>query len=530
MKNTTLSLASVHEPVLDIFTFIHNNPYAAQKILTSSLEYEGFLSKKKLVNIPFFLLKDTKLTHFDYGNFISLKGTVVKIGLTKYKDIKTIKTCNSCSTKNEIESVTCKDCGDNNLSKSNDLNEIQSHQIIKIQELENEQMHYTECLMSVNLCENIKIGQKILVSGIVVLNKRNANKNDMQNLRYCLKVLDVKKENKQIDFIYTSINKYLCVKEKRKHLINMFCTEIYGMHDAKLGLILSMVGQIRTKMRMNSHILLVGETGTGKSTLLRFCSKLITPSRYINGIGTSEVGLTACAIKEDGEWSLDTGALIVTDGGLCCIDNVNMLEQNEKNGLLEAMEQQTVSVAKAGINAKFQACCTVIGSVTPKDAYKRINIDNLGVSKPLLSRFDLILHLIDLNENNEEIADKILKNKPEKLNQKLKEYLEYIKMNVIEEECEVKQILYNYCKLKQELAKKGQDTNFCRMLEGLLRLTIAHGKINLNSKITKEDAYVAILLYETSLKSSRIIEFDAQKVFVDACYFLDVVERYEKIM
>ncbi|KAM0685685.1 hypothetical protein COBT_003101 [Conglomerata obtusa] len=364
--------------------------------------------------------------------------------------------------------------------------------------------------------------------------------------------------------------------------------------------------------RFESHVLLVGGTGTGKSTLLRQCLSL-TPSRFINGITTSEVGLTACAVKEDGEWSLDTGALIATDKGVCCIDSINELNIGEKNSLLEAMEQQTISVSKAGIQAKFKTSSTIIGSVTTKNEIlntnkinelentceikkrKKIEIKNnvfnlpvygnsikkydfnLNLSKPLLSRFDLIFYLEDdKRKNNFEIADIILddnfnKRKFEKKNIKQKNcdykicatkcinnnltknsnidayskeqtikinkvnknektlasFLSSVRNRNSEISTECKNILLKYTRLKMERSGK-EDLNSCRMLEGLMRLTISNGKIFGRHVTQKEDAYTAIFLYEVSIKGEKIIEFDKEIIFIDKEYFMRVANELEK--
>ncbi|KAM0675498.1 DNA helicase mcm9 [Gurleya vavrai] len=360
--------------------------------------------------------------------------------------------------------------------------------------------------------------------------KDSVKKVDFNNLKYCLKVLDVKLEKEISVDDYTFFNKFSTLVNKRKFLIENFCSRIIGFNEVKLGLILGMVANKKVKERSNSHILLIGPSFTGKTTFLKYVCRIMSPSRFVNGVGTSEVGLTACAVKEDGEWSLDTGALIATDGGACCIDGINYLDIKEKNGLLEAMEQQTISVAKAGINAKFKTCCTIIGSATINESFENY-FDELGMSKPLLSRFDLIFYLKDNKSriNSMRIADEILNGKQKENLEELKNYLKSVKENLIEENDEAKEILIVYCKVKIEKTKGKEDFNTCRMLEGLFRLAKAHCKISCRNLLSEEDAFVSILLYESSVKGTKIVDFDTQHVFTNEMYFKEVVQSYKMI-
>jgi len=215
------------------------------------------------------------------------------------------------------------------------------------------------------------------------------------------------------------ISKDPAIYEKMRESI---APTIYGLDIEKDALVLQLFGGIAKEMpdgthtRGDIHTLLVGDPGTAKSQMLSYMAKLAPRSVYASGKASSAAGLTAAAVRDEfgeGQWTLEAGALVLADKGLACIDEIDKMEETDRSSLHQAMEQQEISVAKAGINATLKSRCAVLAAANPKlgrfDEFIPIH-EQINMPPALLSRFDLIFSILDKpnRKTDTELADHIL--------------------------------------------------------------------------------------------------------------------------
>ncbi|MCK4476643.1 MAG: minichromosome maintenance protein MCM, partial [Methanophagales archaeon] len=199
-------------------------------------------------------------------------------------------------------------------------------------------------------------------------------------------------------------------------LIRSIAPSIYGYEEIKEAMVLQLFAGIpkelpdETRVRGDIHLLLVGDPGVAKSQLLTYLVKLAPRGLYTGGKSSTSAGLTAAAVRDEfgeGRWTLEAGALVLADKGIAAVDEIDKMKKEDRDALHEAMEQQTVSIAKAGIMARLNARCSLLAAANPKygrfDKYTAI-AEQINMPPTLLSRFDLIFTMMD--RPNEEMDTK----------------------------------------------------------------------------------------------------------------------------
>ncbi|MCX8163200.1 MAG: minichromosome maintenance protein MCM [Candidatus Micrarchaeota archaeon] len=296
---------------------------------------------------------------------------------------------------------------------------------------------------------------------------------------------------------------------------------IYGHDEVKLAIVLQMFGGTKGKtlpggvpIRDDIHILLIGDPGSAKSRMLQYAKELVPKGIYVSGKSATGAGLTATAEKDElgeGGWTLKAGALVLANGGLACIDEFDKMTEDERSAMHEAMETQTISVAKAGIVATFRTKCAILAAANPKYGRfdpNRLPAEQFNLTPTILSRFDLIFAIYDVLDKvrDSEMADAILSAHREKYKQETKaqeedreiirKYIAYMRKNIfpkLSEEASEK-IKQYYIELRERGQKQGAVPITPRQIEGIIRLTEASAKVRGSNIATAEDAQRAINL------------------------------------
>ncbi|MFH0889983.1 MAG: minichromosome maintenance protein MCM [Candidatus Aenigmatarchaeota archaeon] len=322
-------------------------------------------------------------------------------------------------------------------------------------------------------------------------------------------------------------------------IIDSVATSMYGLREIKEAIAYQLFSGVPhimkdgTRIRGDIHILLIGEPSTGKSQLLKLVSKLANRGKYVSGKGVTSVGLTAAVIKDEqfsGGWVLEAGAIVLANKGVCNIDEFEKMSESDQIALHEALEQQTVSIAKASIMATLPAQTSVLAAANPKfgrfDFMKGI-AEQITVPETLLSRFDLKFALFDVPdvEKDAKLAEHIMKSRtmddyegarPVIEPMMLRKYVAYARKNCMPKfTAEVGELIKKfYIDTRAKYVQRGPVSITPRQYEALLRLTEASAKIRLSPVVTEEDAHRAIKLLQTSLqqlgldKDTGLIDID----------------------
>ncbi|CAN0881363.1 Probable DNA helicase MCM8, partial [Linum grandiflorum] len=435
---------------------------------TNFLE-DGMTINIRLYNHPesMIALKNLKAAYID--KLVSIRGTVVKVSTVRPLVVQMNFECEKCKSNilrvfpdgkfsppyicnfNGCKSKTFKPLRSS--AKAIDFQKIRwvYNELLRSQDHEEGRVPRTvECELTEDLVDACIPGDVVTVTGIIRTIDNHADigggksKGKSQGLYYLyIEVVSMKNSKSQSTsdelqdsvsnaratelsdlFSFSSKDLEFVVKCSEEYgsdifrqLLHSICPSIFGHELVKAGITLSLFGGVRkhtmdqnkVPVRGDIHVIIVGDPGLGKSQLLQAAAAVSPRGIYVCGNATTNAGLTVAVVKDSmtNDYSFEAGAMVLADSGLCCIDEFDKMSA-EHQALLEAMEQQCVSVAKAGLLASLSARTSVLAAANPVGGHynraKTVN-ENLRMSAALLTRFDLVFILLD---KHDEVLDKRL--------------------------------------------------------------------------------------------------------------------------
>src|SRR5213594_52256 len=305
-----------------------------------------------------------------------------------------------------------------------------------------------------------------------------------------------------------------------RNLVSSLAPSIYGYDDIKEGVLYLLFGGVPKHMpdginiRGDSNTLIIGDPGTAKSQLLQYVARIAPRGLYTSGRGTTAAGLTAAVLREKtGGMILEAGALVLADKGVACIDEQDKMRPDDRVAIHEALEQQTVSVAKGGIVATLNARAAVLAAANPAlgryEPHRNVS-ENINLPVTILSRLDLIFILKDMPEQEADsrMSEHILALHRSKVSPEaapfapdfLRKYISFAKRisPVLTPEA-VTELRDFYLKMRSKGGEEAAVAITPRQLEALVRISEARARAFLRENVTVEDAKSAIRIMTVSL-------------------------------
>ena len=536
--------------------------------------YLGYNPGAKYNQMPDFQLQLVSEEHPRYlrelksnqiGQIVHISGIIISAGSIQIKAKNVIMKCGSCKTEKkedvekglngfylpaycDINKNTGDKCAPNPFVVLSEESEYIDMQVLKIQESP-ENLPTGEIPRTYRiLCERFLVdqmipGNRVGITGVYTLIENRTIKSTastkMQKMPY-IYVLGFQIDSmssRKINPIFSEeqkdmFNKMAKSKNIYETISKSIAPNILGHPDIKKSIACMLFGGSskclpdNTKLRGDINILLYGDPSTAKSQFLKYVHQVAPISVYTSGKGSSAAGLTVAIIKDptSRDFQLEGGAFILADGGVVCIDEFDKMRPQDRVAIHEAMEQQTISVAKAGITTVLNSRTSIIAAANPifgtYQENKRIS-DQIDLQTTILSRFDCIFIVRDLKnkEMDRKMVDHILnmhasngrktsKDSPHQINE-LKNYIAYARNNCSPrlDERSAKLLQDIYVKQRDEIRKdetrgKNKIPLTVRQLEAIIRISESIAKMRLSKVVTKEDVYEARRLFEVSSLSA----------------------------
>lgn len=556
--------AYTHTPLLDK---IHGVLDAGKSIINKNSKN---LLSIRLDNVPYTaLLKDLDTEHI--GQFISIVAMVKNITPIKARIKNAMFECRSCcrlvksEQQEEVvisEPGICRECGGRSFRLLPEQSEFIDYRYVKLEEpLELRKFGATREFMAymegdlAGPQQTIKPGDVVDVTGYfdVIYEEK------LKEWKFLLKIHNITPQNSSFEDVDLSDADVEIIKDlsKKEDIFEMFINSIspsiHGYYDVKAGIVLQLFegnkpdGDSIDSDRWVIHILLIGDPGIGKSKMIREVASMAPKGINVSGTGSTEVGLTASAVKDEltGKWAMEAGAIVLADSGILCIDEFDKLSKKTMKSLNEPMEQLSVTTAKAGLVQTMSSRTSILAAANPKyskfNTYKGVK-EQIDIPESTLSRFDLIYAMEDTIETNKdkELANKILshnlkEDKTERLSpETLKKYIAYAKSEIKPElsEAAKAKIVDFYVSTRQAAAENPDSKPITpRDLEAISRLSIARAKVELRDFVNEKDAEDAIEIFRKALKTIGLEPDTAGEVRgVKSSNEINIVLKAEKII
>jgi len=527
---------------------LHENENTKNVKLTD-IYFARFYNMKAYCQIP---LREIRAAHV--ATMISVSGIIIRSTKPLPEVMVASFQCAICDADHEVEQFTddliypsiCNVGGCKNTKKSEfRLLEKKTKwvdwQQIRIQERMEESKssaipRHLDCILTDDIVDKFRPGERVTLTGQLRAIMEKKQGSTARIMQYQLVVNHIESEVADPEQLEITDEDEKIIKDLAKEkdiherIPRSIAPEIKGMEHVKEGFGLALFGGVTKtmksghRMRGDIHEFVAGDPSTGKSQILAATIRLLPGSYKASGQGSTAAGLTAAVLKDEftGNMTLEAGALVLADGHICGIDEFDKMKLADQTVIHEQMEQQTISINKAGISAQLNARTTILALSNPKLGRYDKNLtitENIKLSPPLLTRFDLLFIVTD--EPNEkidaEIADQIVAlhmNEEDLTDEEKKSIVAPIEPSLLRKyiqyarrECfpkiprEIKSIISEYyVKARKKINPNDPIGMVARSLEGILRMCQARAKQALRDKVTEEDVQAVFKLYEESMK------------------------------
>jgi len=560
---------------LSIIEEPENNTQAANQalgLLLSELGRPRIVAFVRIIELPPDSHRTVRqLRSEDLGSMISVDAIATKIGKVLPRTYEGVFVCAACghpsriNQPNEQELVEPVECFVIDGGCGRKRNQTKFHQkveesvlidtqFIELQEPPENlrggvQPERILCIAEHDLAGQLNPGDRVTANGMLFVRSQRKSGKDTPIFDIFMRIHSTQRENIPLEEIQISEDEEREIKDLARRddvhdlLTRSIAPSIFGMTRQKESLMLQLFGGVAsrakdgTRLRGDIHILLMGDPGVAKSQLLSYMAQISPRGRFTSGMSASAAGLTAAAVQDsaaDGRWTLEAGALALADLGLASIDEFDKMNENDRSSMHEAMEQQRISVSKAGINATLSTRCAILAAANPKAGrFQSVSevpfTQQINLKPALISRFDVIWLLTDqpAADHDSMIANHIMNNRADSTPEILIEQGSEVdpsksasregldkKEGIVNRELIRKYVAFAKRTIHPKLTEEAQESlkEFyvetrrkggeshdsiaisARAIEGLYRLAQASARVRLSQVATIEDAERSIRL------------------------------------